>query len=85
MPSFYVTEWQPNHGDNDWAVCKRYGQWRIYQRCRDGWSWHDSEGTLVDAHTAATQYAVMDELCTPGGLTRLKAMQQKAFGACSHG
>jgi hypothetical protein len=76
MPSF--------HGGHDWAVCKRDGQWRIYQQWRDGWSWHNSEDTLAAAHTAATQYAVMDELFTAGGLTRLKAMQT-ACGACSHG
>ena len=71
-------------GGRDWAVCKRDGRWRIYQWRPYGWSWHDVENTLPAAHTAATQYAVMDELCTPGGLTRLKAMQT-ACGACSHG
>lgn len=35
--------------------------------------WHDSETTLPAAHTAATQYAVVDQLFTPGGLTLLKA------------
>jgi hypothetical protein len=65
------------YGCHDWAVCKRDGRWLIYQRCRDGWSWHDVENTLPAAHTAATQYAVIDQLCTPGGLTRLKG--------CSHG
>jgi hypothetical protein len=63
------------YGDNDWAVCKRDGKWRIYQRRRDGWVWHDAEHTLPDAHTAATQYAVIDELFNPGGLTRLAQMR----------
>jgi hypothetical protein len=61
------------HGGHDWAICKRDGRWRIYERRPYGWSWHDVEDTLPAAHTAATQYAVMDELFTPGGLTRLKA------------
>ena len=68
------------HGDNNWAICKRDGRWRIYQRGPYGWSWHDTENTLPAAHTAATQYAVIDQLCTPGGLTRLKAC-----GVCTHG
>jgi len=59
----------------NWRVCKREGRWRIYQR-RDEWVWHDVEDTLPAAHTAAMHYAVMDELYAPGGLTRLKAMQQ---------
>ena len=67
MPSF--------HGDNDWAVCKRDGWWRIYQRRRDGWVWHDTEDTLAEAHTEATQNAVADALYAPGGLTRLAQMR----------
>jgi len=66
-------------GGHDWAVCKRNGRWRIYQR-RDNWVWHDVEDSLPAAHTAAMHYAVMDELCSPGGLTRLKKLQTIACG-----
>jgi hypothetical protein len=55
-----------------WRVIKRKGEWRVM----DGDAWHDRYPTLTEAHTAATQYAVADALFAPGGLTRLKAMQQ---------
>jgi hypothetical protein len=81
------------HGGNTWAVCKRAGRWRIYQRRSYGWVWHDVEGygwvwhdvedTLTEAHTAATQYAVIDELFAPGGLTRL-AQMRLLWDAMSH-
>jgi hypothetical protein len=50
-----------------WNVRKRDGLWHVY---RD-WSRWDTHTTLPEAHTAATQCAVMDELCKPGGLTKL--------------
>jgi hypothetical protein len=50
-----------------WKVRKRDGLWHVY--C-DIARW-DTYATLNEAHTAATQYAVMGELCKPGGLTKL--------------
>jgi len=58
-----------------WRVCKRDGEWRIYDRAG---TWHDRAPTLVEAHTWATQCAVMDELCEEGGLTRLAVLVARA-------
>ena len=53
-----------------WSVRKRRGVWRIY----DQGTWHDTCDTLAEAHTYATQCAVFDELCEPGGLSRLSVL-----------
>ena len=53
-----------------WSIRKVNGRWRVYDRG----VWHETHATLPEAHTAATQYAVMDELC----LTWLKALLWKA-------
>ena len=54
----------------DWQVCKREGQWRVYDRG----SWLDSFPTLKEAHTYATQSAVANILFEDGGLTTLKEL-----------
>jgi len=59
-----------------WRVCYREGEWRVY----DGQAWADRFPTLAQAHTYATQCAIVDELCSPGGLTRFKAWQDIVFG-----
>ena len=63
-----------------WKVRYRNGEWLIYdgRPSRFGDVCHDSCDTLPEAHTLATQYAVADVLYAPGGLTRLKAMQEMA-------
>lgn len=50
---------------NSWSVCKRDGEWRVYDRG----VWADRFPTLADAHTYATQCAISDTLFSPGGLT----------------
>ena len=56
---------------NRWRVCKRDGLWRILDRG----VWSDTYYTLPEAHTAATQYAVMEELFKPGALVALAELQ----------
>lgn len=55
-----------------YRVCKRDGQWRMYDR--DVWT--DTFDTLHGAHTWATQCAVSDVLYEPGGLTRMRELLQ---------
>lgn len=51
-----------------WSICYRDGQWRVYDRdC-----WYISFDDLPEAHTWATQQAVADVLCEPGGLNILR-------------
>jgi hypothetical protein len=59
---------------NRWKVVKRYNRWRVL----DGGAWHETHDTLAQAHTAATQYAVIDECFKAGGLTRLKDLERLA-------
>ena len=59
---------------NRWSVVKREGQWRVLDRG----AWHETHDTLAQAHTAATQYAVIDECFKAGGLTRLKDLERLA-------
>jgi hypothetical protein len=59
---------------NRWSVVKREGRWRVLDRG----AWHETHDTLAQAHTAATQYAVIDECFAPGGLTRLKDLERLA-------
>jgi hypothetical protein len=53
------------------------GEWRVYD---PRGNWADRFTTLVQAHTWATQCAIVDELCSPGGLTRFKAWKDIVFG-----
>ena len=55
-----------------WKVVKRYDRWRVL----DNGQWHETHDTLAQAHTAATQLAVMDACFQPGGLTALKYLRQ---------
>ena len=55
-----------------WKVVKRYDRWRVL----DNGQWHETHDTLREAHTAATQLAVMDACFQPGGLTALKYLRQ---------
>jgi hypothetical protein len=55
-----------------WKVVKRYDRWRVL----DNGAWHETHDTLAQAHTAATQLAVMDACFQPGGLTALKYLRQ---------
>lgn len=52
----------------DLQVCKREGVWRVYDRG----IWADSFDTLEDAHTFATQCAVVNAIFEPGALIALK-------------
>lgn len=60
-----------HHVKPRWAIRKRDGRWRIYDRG----TWADTYDTLPDAHTAATQNAVAETLYAPGGLTLLAEMR----------
>ncbi len=57
-----------------WRVCKRDGEWRVYQRG----TWAEAYPTLVEAHTSATQNAVADMVFAPGGLTRCRELLEAA-------
>jgi len=61
---------------NRWSVKFRHGEWRVY----DGTAWADRYPTLTQAHTFATQQAIVTELCAPGGLTRFRAWADIVFG-----
>lgn len=57
-----------------WSVCKRNGQWRVYQdEC-----WSDTFDTLEEAGTWAHQNAVADGLYSPGGLACLQLLTKLA-------
>ena len=60
-----------------YSVRFRSGEWRVYDRRG---TWADRFPTLTAAHTWATQCAIVDELCSPGGLTRFKAWADIVFG-----
>ena len=60
-----------------YMVCFRAGEWRVYDARG---TWADRFPTLPQAHTWATQCAIVDELCSPGGLTRFKAWKEIACG-----
>lgn len=56
---------------NNWAVRRWRGEWGVYW-CE---TLYESHPTLHEAHTAATQLAVIQECSTPGGLDKLKRMK----------
>lgn len=53
-----------------WHVRCREGQWQVLDRG----VWHDTYPCLVDAHTAATQYAIATDVFKPGFLTWFKEL-----------
>lgn len=54
-----------------WRVEKHGGRWRVL----DAGAWMDTFPTLPEAHTYATQLAVVNEIFEPGGLSFLKELQ----------
>lgn len=62
------------HQPHRFTVRKRHGKWRIY----DHNTWHDTTDTLTEAHTWATQLAIITQLCTPGGLTKYTQLTQRS-------
>jgi len=60
-----------------WTVCKRDGSWRVYDRG----VWAETYDSLEEAHTAATQNAVIDVLFKPGGLSLLALLKWAASPA----
>jgi len=59
-----------------WSIRFLHGEWRVY----DGDAWADRYPTLAEAHTYATQQAIITELCAVGGLTRFRAWRDIVIG-----
>lgn len=57
-----------------WKVCKRAGEWRVYDRG----VWWDTYPSLQDAHSWALRCAVTDELWAADGITRLRELLDAA-------
>lgn len=86
-PVWLQLETQGGTVANQWSVKKipsdhprHSGSWGVYDKRseRYGPTLHDVFDTLKDAHTYATQLAVLDSLFEPGGLTLLRTLQKLA-------